>query len=189
MKYLSSEMEHVHGDLASRNCLLDSNLEIKIGDFGMSRHLYRTDYVTIDNIYRPVRWMALECLTGRKPRFTFKSDVWSYGVVLWEIFTHGLYPYEEFDDADLCKHLLNGFRLHKPFNCPDSIHRLMLKCWKVESEQRPTFNYIEQKLRNLLQNDPGEDLGEKVSRGNRPRFEKKELNYTALAERYFIPNH
>lgn len=184
-------MEHVHGDLAARNCLLDANMEIKIGDFGMSRHLYRADYVTINDTYRPIRWMALECLLERKPKFSPKSDVWSFGVVLWEIFTHGLYPYEEFDDVDLVKQLRAGHRLHRPYNCPHAIHQLMLDCWTVECEQRPTFIYIEQRLRDILAGDDvdNQDCGPSPPgwpQIHRLPFPKKETSYTTLAERFVV---
>lgn len=171
----------VHGDLAARNCLLDDNLEIKIGDFGLSREMYRTDYVTINDIYRPIRWMALECLTSKKPRFTTKSDVWSYGIVLWEIFTLGSYPYEEFDNGDLGKHLQAGYRLHKPLNCPVAVYSLMSECWSIHSVQRPSFAELRHQLSGTLADIVQEANGQTELAHSAIR---DHFNYTSLAERF-----
>lgn len=146
MEYLSSK-NFVHGDLAIRNCLLDSNFDIKIGDFGMSHHIYKSYYISIKNIYCPIRWMAIECLATNHPKFTLKSDVWSYGVVLWEIFTIGSHPYEELKDSELFEKIKSGYRLSKPSSCLDPIYKLMLKCWCENWKQRPTFTSIIRQLK------------------------------------------
>lgn len=182
MEYLSS-IQVVHGDLASRNCLLDEKLEIKIGDFGLSRQMYRTDYVTINDIYRPIRWMALECVNSKKPRFTTKSDVWSFGVVLWEIFTLGSYPYEEFDNWDLSRHLQDGYRLHRPLNCPLVVHGLMSECWSVEPALRPTFCEIKCRLGATLSAIEQEQSTSKQTELAHSSL-RDHFNYTTLAECY-----
>lgn len=182
MEYLSS-INMVHGDLAARNCLLDESNQIRIGDFGLSRQLYRTDYVTISDIYRPIRWMALECLASKKPRFTFKSDIWSFGVVLWEIFTLGSYPYEEFDNWDLVKHLETGYRLHRPLNCPTQVYALMEKCWSVKPAERPCISQLKAQLQETREAIMGEASG--GTRSTELAHSSALLsNYTSLAERF-----
>ena len=143
--------------------------------------MYRTEYVTISDIYRPIRWMALECLTSEKPRFTLKSDVWSYGIVLWEIFTLGSYPYEEFDNWDLSKHLQNGYRLHKPLNCPAMVYLLMTECWSVRAEQRPSLEEVRRQLNHTLDEIVNESNGDTELAHSAIN---NAFNYASLAERF-----
>ena len=145
MEYLS-KMRFVHRDLAARNCLLDHNLHVKIADFGLSRDVYTNDYYRPEPRKRaiPVKWMAPECLLGDEQ--SSKSDVWSFGVVLWEIFSRGLRPYACIDNEDILSHLSKGKRLPQPHYCHIYIYDLMHWCWSWSKKDRPDFTMI---LRDL----------------------------------------
>ena len=139
MKYLSSK-SIVHRDIAARNCLLGGDLTVKISDFGMSRNLYRSHYYIMkSNGIVPLRWMAKECFSGK---FSTKSDVWAFGVTLWEIFTLAkCIPYEDMTDGEVIADITKKKRtlLQKPSHCPDSVYGIMLMCWKEEAEERKRF--------------------------------------------------
>ncbi|KAG9472377.1 hypothetical protein GDO78_019817 [Eleutherodactylus coqui] len=148
MKYLSS-LNFVHRDLASRNCLVGENLTIKIADFGMSRNLYAGDYYRIQGrAVLPIRWMAWECILMGK--FTTASDVWAFGVTLWEIFMLCKeQPYGELNDEDVIENAGEVFRdskkqmyLSRPPPCPLSLYELMLQCWARDCRERPSFQDI-----------------------------------------------
>ncbi|KAH7636321.1 macrophage-stimulating protein receptor-like [Dermatophagoides farinae] len=196
MRYLSSK-NFIHGDLAARNCLLDENFDIKIGDFGFSRQLYKKDYHIIDGTYRPIRWMSIECLQSKKSKFTKKSDIWSFGVVLWEIFTLGSYPYENLSDNDLCRDIMNGYRLPPPSSCPDVIYAVMIKCWSEDSTKRPNFECLCQEISQILaaikrqqQVDEMENASVAGTDDQQPiTVICKYNNYTSLAQRFIRPNN
>ncbi|CAG2239090.1 CD220 [Mytilus edulis] len=140
MAYLSDK-KFVHRDLAARNCMVAEDLTVKIGDFGMTRDVYETDY------YRkggkgllPVRWMAPESL--KDGVFTSYSDVWSYGVVLWEMVTLAELPYIGLSHEQVIKYVGSGRTMEKPEGCPDRLIQLMLQCWRFKDKQRPTFQGI-----------------------------------------------
>uniref|UniRef100_A0A673JPD6 receptor protein-tyrosine kinase n=1 Tax=Sinocyclocheilus rhinocerous TaxID=307959 RepID=A0A673JPD6_9TELE len=152
MKYLSS-LHFVHRDLATRNCLVGTNNTIKIADFGMSRNLYRGDYYRIQGrAVLPIRWMSWESILLGK--FTMASDVWAFGVTLWEILTLCKeQPYAQFTDEQVIENTGEFFRdqnkqvyLPKPHCCPDSVYSLMLSCWKRNAKERPTFLEIHSTL-------------------------------------------
>uniref|UniRef100_A0A672K153 receptor protein-tyrosine kinase n=1 Tax=Sinocyclocheilus grahami TaxID=75366 RepID=A0A672K153_SINGR len=149
MKYLSS-LHFVHRDLATRNCLVGTNNTIKIADFGMSRNLYRGDYYRIQGrAVLPIRWMSWESILLGK--FTMASDVWAFGVTLWEILTLCKeQPYAQFTDEQVIENtehvnLINVLMVY-PHCCPDSVHSLMLSCWKRNAKERPTFLEIHSTL-------------------------------------------
>ncbi|XP_060523893.1 proto-oncogene tyrosine-protein kinase ROS isoform X2 [Cylas formicarius] len=141
-KYLE-EMHFVHRDLACRNCLVSSvereNRIVKIGDFGLARDIYKNDYYRKEGGLLPVKWMAPEALVDGV--FTSQSDVWAFGVLLWEIMTLGQQPYQARSNLEVLHYVRVGGRLGKPTDCPDDLYVLMLKCWEFEPENRPTFKY------------------------------------------------
>uniref|UniRef100_A0A671UIF7 Discoidin domain-containing receptor 2 n=1 Tax=Sparus aurata TaxID=8175 RepID=A0A671UIF7_SPAAU len=153
MKYLAS-LNFVHRDLATRNCLLDRRLTIKIADFGMSRNLYSSDYYRIQGrAVLPIRWMAWESILLGK--FTTASDVWAFGVTLWEIFTLCKeQPYSLLSDEQVIENTGEFFRnqgrqifLYGPPLCPPSLFELMMRCWSRDLADRPTFEGLYQALR------------------------------------------
>lgn len=148
MKYLES-LNMVHRDLAARNVLVGSLYSVKISDFGMSRRLYSSDYYRVEGrVVLPIRWMAWESiLLGR---FTTRSDVWSFGVLLWELFTFALEPpYRHWSDEQVIENCVqfrnvNGMAvvLDKPDYCPREVYDLMRACWNAEDSSRPPFKDI-----------------------------------------------
>lgn len=155
MKYLAS-LNFVHRDLATRNCLLDRHLTIKISDFGMSRNLYSSDYYRIQGrAVLPIRWMAWESILLGK--FTTASDVWAFGVTLWEIFTLCKeQPYSLLSDEQVIENTGEFFRnqgrqifLSAPPLCPSSLFELMMRCWSRDIADRPAFHGLYQALRTF----------------------------------------
>uniref|UniRef100_A0A8C6WPF1 receptor protein-tyrosine kinase n=1 Tax=Neogobius melanostomus TaxID=47308 RepID=A0A8C6WPF1_9GOBI len=153
MKYLAS-LNFVHRDLATRNCLLDRRLTIKISDFGMSRNLYSSDYYRIQGrAVLPIRWMAWESILLGK--FTTASDVWAFGVTLWEMFTLCKeQPYSLLSDEQVIENTGEHFRnqgrqifLYVPSLCPPSLFELMMRCWSRNIQDRPTFEGLHQALK------------------------------------------
>uniref|UniRef100_A0A915PFL3 receptor protein-tyrosine kinase n=1 Tax=Setaria digitata TaxID=48799 RepID=A0A915PFL3_9BILA len=141
MKYLT-EKGFVHRDLAARNVLVDSNLLCKIADFGLSRGLegsVEQEYTTNGGKI-PVRWTAPEAITHRK--FTAASDVWSFGVVMWEVCSFGERPYWDWTNQKVISEITLGYRLPAPMDTPGSLHNLMLQCWHIDRHKRPTFAQI-----------------------------------------------
>ncbi|XP_035707372.1 vascular endothelial growth factor receptor 2-like [Folsomia candida] len=141
----------LHGDLAARNCLLDGQLSIKITDFGLSRKLYDYgNYVKKGKALLPWRWMSLESL--KLFQFSVKSDVWSYGVTMWEIFSFGGLPYPTLTWNDyFIESLTAGLRLSPPTNCPDELVALMQSCWLSDPDQRPDFSQLENAITQYVQ--------------------------------------
>ncbi|NXM66645.1 ROS1 kinase, partial [Serilophus lunatus] len=148
------KMHFIHRDLAARNCLVSekkyesSSRIVKIGDFGLARDVYKNDY------YRkrgegllPVRWMAPESLIDGV--FTNRSDVWAFGVLMWETLTLGQQPYPGFSNIEVLHHVRTGGRLESPNNCPYDLCDLMTRCWSQEPHNRPTFSYIHDKLQEI----------------------------------------
>ncbi|XP_039101958.1 proto-oncogene tyrosine-protein kinase ROS [Hyaena hyaena] len=145
------QMHFIHRDLAARNCLVSvkdytsPSRVVKIGDFGLARDIYKNDY------YRkrgegllPVRWMAPESLMDGI--FTTQSDVWSFGILIWEILTLGHQPYPAHSNLDVLNYVQTGGRLEPPRNCPDDLWNLLTQCWAQEPDQRPTFHKIQDQL-------------------------------------------
>lgn len=149
MQYLGS-LGVVHRDLAARNCLLASGCIVKVADFGLARkHSGAEDiYVATQPTKLPARWMALESLLLRE--FSSSSDVWSFGVVLWELATYGAQrPYGNMSLTQLLAYLRAGNRLGRPRGCTDALHDLMLQCWSADPLRRPTFASLNASLARM----------------------------------------
>ncbi|KAG9509328.1 Hepatocyte growth factor receptor [Fragariocoptes setiger] len=138
MAYLSAS-KFVHRDLAARNCMLNSDLVVKVADFGLSRDIYERDYYSSDNkkTKLPVKWMAIESL--EKGVYNTKTDVWSFGVLLWELMTRGVTPYPDVDNWDIFNYLKQGRRMMRPSYCPELLYQIMLQCWAESPRYRPQF--------------------------------------------------
>ena len=150
MEYLSKK-DYVHQDLAARNCMLDIGHVVKVSDFGLTRHLYQQRfYQKTSNLPMPVRWIALEYFTDNQ--ISTKSDVWSYGVVLWEVFNKGQTPYPTLHDHDVREQVIAGVRLEQTPTFPDDMYRLAQTCWRNEPDDRPSFTDIIDKIENLHAN-------------------------------------
>lgn len=151
MAYLASK-KFVHRDLAARNIMVAEDLTVKIGDFGMTRDICETDY------YRkggkgllPVRWMSPESL--KDGIFTTYSDVWSFGIVLWEMSTLASQPYAGMSNEEVLKFVVEGGRMFEPEDCPKILWNLMQKCWKTKPKLRPTFIKLIDEILNLVEGD------------------------------------
>ncbi|KAK7120098.1 hypothetical protein R3I94_020197 [Phoxinus phoxinus] len=147
MKYLE-EHNFVHRDLAARNVLLVTQHYAKISDFGLSKALTEDE-----NYYKakghgkwPLKWYAPECMNFL--RFSSKSDVWSFGVLMWEAYSYGQKPYKGMKGNEVIQMIENGQRMSAPLNCPDEMYNLMMKCWTYKSDDRPGFSVVEPRLRH-----------------------------------------
>ncbi|KAF2880458.1 hypothetical protein ILUMI_25706 [Ignelater luminosus] len=150
MDYLS-ENHYVHRDLAARNCLVSKDLVVKISDFGLSRDMYSCDYYRVQSkSLLPVRWMPPESILYGK--FTTESDIWSYGVVLWEIYSYGLQPYYGYNNQEVISMIRSRKLLPCPDACPSYCYVLMVECWAELAMRRPSFSEIVHRLKMWKQN-------------------------------------
>lgn len=145
MAYIAQK-KFVHRDLASRNCMIAADLTVKIGDFGLTRDIYESDYYRRGwRGFMPVRWMAPESLNDGI--FTIESDVFSYGIVLWEIATYAEQPYKGMSNEQVCTFIIRGGLEKRPErNCSDKMFDLMQNCWKFDPKERITFTDIVETL-------------------------------------------
>ena len=143
MRYLSSH-NCIHHDLATRNCLVGQKNTVKIADFGMSRNLYSSFYYRVQGkAMLPIRWMANECFYGR---FSEKTDIWAFGVTMWEIFTLCKeVPYPELSDQEVIDDAIRGHDRtipNQPAECPSEAYHVMLRCWEPETTDRADFEEV-----------------------------------------------
>ncbi|KAJ2942682.1 hypothetical protein O0L34_g11223 [Tuta absoluta] len=149
MQYLASH-HYVHRDLAARNCLVSDDFVVKISDFGLSRDIYSSDYYRVQSkSLLPVRWMPPESILYGK--FTTESDIWSYGVVLWEIYSYGLQPYYGYSNREVISMVRGGELLAAPTGCPPLMYGLMRDCWRHSPTRRPTFEEIVLRIGDWIQ--------------------------------------
>ncbi|XP_036107680.1 vascular endothelial growth factor receptor 1 [Molossus molossus] len=156
MEFLSSR-KCIHRDLAARNILLSENNVVKICDFGLARDIYKNpDYVRKGDTRLPLKWMAPESIFDKI--YSTKSDVWSYGVLLWEIFSLGGSPYPGVQmDEEFCSRLKEGMRMRAPEYATPEIYQIMLDCWHRDPRERPRFAELVEKLGDLLQANVQQD--------------------------------
>ncbi|KAJ8024634.1 Tyrosine-protein kinase ABL1 [Holothuria leucospilota] len=139
MAFLSTT-KFFHGDLAARNCLVGADLVVKISDFGLSDDVYQSGYKRIaPEKKRPVKW-------------------WSYGIVMWEIYSLGDIPYPGMPATEVVKRILKGYRLPQPDGCPLDIYKIMLECWQQSPKERPTFSELEYALELILHHRADKDI-------------------------------
>lgn len=154
-------MNYVHRDLRAANILVGENLVCKVADFGLARLIEDNEYTARQGAKFPIKWTAPEAaLYGR---FTIKSDVWSFGILLTELTTKGRVPYPGMVNREVLDQVERGYRMPCPPECPESLHDLMCQCWRKEPEERPTFEYLQAFLEDYFtstepQYQPGENL-------------------------------
>ncbi|KAG5263725.1 hypothetical protein AALO_G00267910 [Alosa alosa] len=199
MEFLDSR-KCIHRDLAARNILLSESNVVKICDFGLARDIYKDpDYVRKGNARLPLKWMAPESIFDKV--YTSQSDVWSFGVLLWEIFSLGASPYPGVQiDEDFCKRLKDGTRMRAPDNASPEIYGIMLACWQGEPRERPTFPALVEFLGDLLQDNglpdgkdyiplnvsqSSEDDGFSQASSRPPSEEELRLACNTLPNRYY----
>ncbi|XP_026939771.1 tyrosine-protein kinase receptor TYRO3 isoform X3 [Sagmatias obliquidens] len=148
MEYLSSR-NFIHRDLAARNCMLAEDMTVCVADFGLSRKIYSGDYYRQGCASKlPVKWLALESLADNL--YTVHSDVWAFGVTMWEIMTRGQTPYAGIENAEIYNYLIGGNRLKQPPECMEDVYELMYQCWSADPKQRPSFTCLRMELENVL---------------------------------------
>ncbi|NWV68534.1 FLT3 kinase, partial [Malurus elegans] len=141
MEFLESK-SCIHRDLAARNVLVTHGKVVKICDFGLARDVMNdSNYIIRGNARLPVKWMAPESLFERT--YTMKSDVWSYGILLWEIFSLGVNPYPGIQvDTNFYKLIQSGFKMDQPYYATKDVYCMMQSCWALDSRKRPSFSYL-----------------------------------------------
>nr|XP_027201921.1 tyrosine-protein kinase Src64B-like [Dermatophagoides pteronyssinus] len=141
MAFLESQ-KLIHRDLAARNILVGKNRIVKVADFGLARVIEDSEYTARQGAKFPIKWTAPEAALYGK--FSIKSDVWSYGILLYELITHGQVPYPGMHNREVIEQVERGYRMPKPTNCEcsDSVYSIMRQCWDADPEKRPTFEYL-----------------------------------------------
>uniref|UniRef100_A0A671UVQ9 Tyrosine-protein kinase n=1 Tax=Sparus aurata TaxID=8175 RepID=A0A671UVQ9_SPAAU len=160
MAYIE-RMNYIHRDLRSANILVGDSMVCKIADFGLARLIEDNEYTARQGAKFPIKWTAPEAALYGK--FTIKSDVWSFGILLTELVTKGRVPYPGMNNREVLEQVERGYRMACPQDCPSSMHELMLQCWKKDAEERPTFEYLQAFLEDYFtatepQYQPGDNL-------------------------------
>ncbi|XP_037836277.1 focal adhesion kinase 1 isoform X3 [Kryptolebias marmoratus] len=163
LAYLESK-RFVHRDIAARNVLVSTVDCVKLGDFGLSRYMEDSSYYKASKGKLPIKWMAPESINFR--RFTSASDVWMFGVCMWEILMYGIKPFQGVKNNDVIGRIENGERLAMPPQCPPTLYSLMTKCWSYDPSKRPRFNELKTQLSTILEE-------EKVQQKERNRMEMR----------------
>uniref|UniRef100_A0A8D0XJI1 Tyrosine-protein kinase n=1 Tax=Sus scrofa TaxID=9823 RepID=A0A8D0XJI1_PIG len=167
MEYLEKK-NFIHRDLAARNCLVGENHLVKVADFGLSRLMTGDTYTAHAGAKFPIKWTAPESLAYNK--FSIKSDVWAFGVLLWEIATYGMSPYPGIDLSQVYELLEKDYRMERPEGCPEKVYELMRACWQWNPSDRPSFAEIHQAFETMFQessisDEVEKELGKKGMRG------------------------
>ena len=147
MAYLE-KCQYIHRDLAARNVLVGERNIVKIADFGLSRIINNDEYIAHEGAKFPIKWTAPEAALFHK--FTIKSDVWSFGILLAELITRGRIPYAGMTNAEVLRKVEAGYRMEQMKDCPDALYNMMLECWKATPEQRPTFETLQWQLEDFF---------------------------------------
>ncbi|XP_047663837.1 tyrosine-protein kinase Fgr isoform X4 [Tachysurus fulvidraco] len=160
MAYIE-RMNYIHRDLRAANILVGDSLVCKIADFGLARLIEDNEYTARQGAKFPIKWTAPEAALYGK--FTIKSDVWSFGILLTELITKGRVPYPGMNNREVLEQVERGYRMPCPQGCPASLHELMLQCWRKDADERHTFEYLQGFLEDYFtatepQYQPGEDL-------------------------------
>ncbi|XP_054596413.2 focal adhesion kinase 1 isoform X14 [Nothobranchius furzeri] len=150
LAYLESK-RFVHRDIAARNVLVSTVDCVKLGDFGLSRYMEDSSYYKASKGKLPIKWMAPESINFR--RFTTASDVWMFGVCMWEILMFGVKPFQGVKNNDVIGRIENGERLAMPPQCPPTLYSLMTKCWSYDPSKRPRFNELKTQLSTILEEE------------------------------------
>ncbi|XP_004593535.2 tyrosine-protein kinase ABL1 isoform X1 [Ochotona princeps] len=167
MEYLEKK-NFIHRDLAARNCLVGENHLVKVADFGLSRLMTGDTYTAHAGAKFPIKWTAPESLAYNK--FSIKSDVWAFGVLLWEIATYGMSPYPGIDLSQVYELLEKDYRMERPEGCPEKVYGLMRACWQWNPSDRPSFAEIHQAFETMFQessisDEVEKELGRRGTRG------------------------
>lgn len=149
MAYLESQ-QYLHRDLAARNCLVDFNGTVKVTDFGLSRYVLDDEYTSSVGSKFPVRWSPPEVLLYCK--FSSKSDIWAFGVLMWEVYTLGKLPYERLNNTEIVEQVSRGLRLYRPQLANERVYSIMTTCWIEKADERPNFQELVVTIQDLLYN-------------------------------------
>ena len=152
----------IHRDLSARNILVDANFNLKIADFGLARS---NNFVAADNDVMPIKWTAVESLLRHE--YSTKSDIWSFGILMWEIFSLGEIPYPGMDSKEVIRQLKRGYRMDIPQHCPTEIYQIMTCCWHVNPEDRPMaeeiYHLLDELKTAVVSAPDGQYYGQNVS--------------------------
>lgn len=146
MQYLEHN-NFIHRDLAARNCMVNEKNVVKVCDFGMARYVLDDQYTSSLGSRFPVKWSPPEVLHYNK--FSSKSDVWSFGVLMWEVFSEGRTPFGNRPNPEVVDEVTQGVRLYKPHKAPTNIYKIMYKCWHERPQGRPSFSNLLQSIKDI----------------------------------------
>ena len=152
MAYLEGE-NYIHRNVAARNILVGENLICKVADFGLARVIDEDTYEAHTGAKFPIKWTAPEA--AMYSHFTIKSDVWSFGILLYELITYGRFPYPGMKNTQVVEALQTGYRMPCPMGCPEQLYEIMRKCWRNYAALRPAFETLQWRLRDPFTTDSG----------------------------------